>query len=158
MSAASNFVGTWSLESFRATTPEGATAHPLGTSVVGRITYHADGRMSVQLMSKDRPPLSSDDPRTAPADEVVEAFSTYIGYLGTYSVDADAREVTHHIAVASIPNWIGTNQVRGYEFGDRTLQLSTPLMIIGGIEVRSVLVWRRDQTGVGARGGSTPAG
>lgn len=144
MSATSEFVGTWSLESFRATTPRGEAAYPFGEALVGRITYHADGRMSVQLASGNRAALSSEDPRVAPADEIVEAFATYLGYLGTYTVDTEAREVTHHLEIASMPNWVGTDQVRRYEFGDRTLQLSTPPLMIGGVVVTSVLVWRRD--------------
>lgn len=140
----SRFVGTWSLESFHATTPTGDTVHPLGESVVGRITYHADGRMSVQVMSKERPGFSANDPWKAPPDEITEAFRTYIGYLGTYTVDPEANEVTHELEVASIPNWIGSKQVRRYKFGDGTLRLSTPPILIDGIPIESVLLWRRD--------------
>ncbi len=144
MADAHSFVGTWSLESFHATGPNGDAAHPFGESVTGRITYHADGRMSVQLMADDRAGFSGEDPRHATPDEIVDAFASYLGYYGTFSVDEEAGQVTHHLEGASIPNWTGTDQLRMYEFGDGTLRLSTPTILIDGIRVVSVLLWRRD--------------
>lgn len=144
MSRPSDFVGTWSLESFHAKAPNGEMVHPFGESVVGRITYSEDGRMSVQVMSEDRARLSTDDFTRAPAAEITQAFTTYVGYCGTYSIDSEAGEVTHHLEVASIPNWVGTDQLRIFEFGEDTLRLSTPPILIDGIAVESVLLWRRD--------------
>lgn len=144
MSDASDFVGTWSLESFRATGPDGRVVHPMGENPVGRITYHDDGRMSVQVMSAGREPLSTEAWRMAPPEEVVDAFGTFIAYFGTYSIDEEAGEVTHHLEAASIPNWVGTDQVRRYEFWNGTLTLSTPPMMMDGVAVESTLVWRRD--------------
>ncbi len=144
MSRTSDFMGTWSLESFHAKASNGEMVHPFGESVVGRITYHDNGRMSVQVMSEDRAGFSTDDFRRAPAEEIIQAFTTYLGYYGTYSIDSEAGEVTHHIEVASIPNWVGTDQLRLFEFGEDTLRLSTPPILIDGIAVESVLLWRRD--------------
>lgn len=73
------------------------------------VTYSADGRMSAHLM---RPP---DDPAEAPAQ--------YLGYWGTFTVDASARTITHHVIKSDQRNWIGSDQVRGFEFvgGDRLI-------------------------------------
>ncbi len=144
MNSPSDFVGTWSLESFHATVPNGEAVHPLGESVVGRITYHADGRMSVQIMSRGRAPFSTEDPMRAPIEEIAQAFATYIGYYGTFTVDWEAGEVTHHLEAASIPNWVGTDQIRKFEFGEGSLRLSTPPILMDGVAAESVLLWRRD--------------
>lgn len=144
MTSPSDFVGTWGLESFDATAPNGEALHLFGKCVVGRITYHADGRMSVQIMSKDRAPFSNEDPRRAPVEEIAHAFATYLGYYGTYTVDLDAGEVIHHIEAASIPNWVGTDQLRRFEFGEGTLRLSTPPILMDGVAAESVLLWHRD--------------
>ncbi len=66
------------------------------------------------------------------------------GPVGTFSVDAEAGDVTHHLEVASIPNWVGTDHLRMFEFGDGTLRLSTPPIMIDGVAAVSVLLWRRD--------------
>ncbi len=52
--------------------------------------------------------------------------------------------MTHHLEVASIPNWVGTDHLRMFEFGDGTLRLSTPPIMIDGVAAVSVLLWRRD--------------
>jgi Lipocalin-like domain len=143
MTRASDFAGTWRLEWFRATSPNGDTIYPYGESALGRITYDDRGHMSVQIMSRDRQPFSTDDVRGAPPEEIVQAFRTYIAYYGTYSVDLEACEVTHHLEVASVPNWVGSDQVRRFEFAEDTLQLSTPPIMIDGVAAQSVLLWRR---------------
>lgn len=141
---ATRFVGTWSLQSFHATTPDGSVVYPFGEAAVGRITYDPFGRMSVQLMEGERPALSVADPRGAPDHEVVSAFGSYIGYLGRYIVDEKAGEIVHHLEVASIPNWVGSDQLRRFEFDGDSLTLSTPPIVIDGVPVESVLVWQKD--------------
>lgn len=143
MTIESSFLGSWSLESFVATGPDGRLVHPFGEGALGRIQYDAEGRMAVQIMSRGRAPLSVEDPRKAPEAELAAAFGSFLSYLGTYSVLEESSEMLHHIEVASIPNWPGTTQRRRFEFDDGTLILSTPPIVLGGVPIESVLRWVR---------------
>jgi len=105
------FIGAWDLVDWRTTDAAGTVRFPYGEAAQGQVTYSADGRMSAHLM---RPP---DDPADAP--------SQYLSYWGTFSVDDGARTVTHHVIGSDQRSWIGSDQVRGYEFqGDDRLVLS----------------------------------
>ena len=105
------FLGAWDLVDWRTTDAAGNVRFPYGEEAQGQVTYSADGRMSAHLM---RPP---EDPADAPPQ--------YLAYWGTFSVDPSARTVTHHVIGSDQRNWIGSDQVRGYEFqGDDRLVLS----------------------------------
>lgn len=142
-SDASALVGTWRLQSFHATTPDGRTVHPLGKNVQGRLIYDGEGRMAVQLMNPDRPAFRVDDPFVASDGEVRAAFNGYAAYYGLYSVQPDERTVTHHIEAALIPNWVGSDQVRNFELSGARLTLRTPAITIDGVETAVTLVWER---------------
>jgi hypothetical protein len=122
------FVGTWDLVSYEVRTPSGETRYPYGNDPLGRISYDAEGRMSAQLMRRDRPspPAGSSSP------------GGYSGYYGTYTVDEKAGTVIHQVQGAWTPAWIGTKQVRYYKFESNRLTLEGDLT--GG---RAKLVWER---------------
>lgn len=96
------FLGSWELVEWVATNQRGETTHPFGEDAQGQITYTADGRMSAHLM---RPP---EDPADAPPQ--------HLAYWGTFSLQAGAGTVTHHVIGADRPNWIGSDQVRQFRF------------------------------------------
>jgi len=96
------FLGAWDLVDWRTTDDAGNVRFPYGEDAQGQVTYSADGRMSAHLM---RPP---EDPADAP--------SQYLAYWGRFSVDPSARTVTHHVIGSDQRNWIGSDQVRGFEF------------------------------------------
>lgn len=96
------FLGSWELVEWVATNQWGETAYPYGENARGQITYTADGRMSAHLM---RPP---EDPADAPPQ--------YLSYWGTFSLQAAAGTVTHHVIGADMPNWLGSDQVRQFRF------------------------------------------
>lgn len=63
--------------------------------------------------------------------EVLAAFKRYINgvsnfmaYAGTYTLDAST--VTHHLDLALIPDWEGTDLVRSAKVEGDTLTLKTP--------------------------------
>ena len=138
------FAGTWSLASWKATTDGGETRHPFGADAVGRITYDQAGRMSVQLMNPQRSRLSSDDPEKWTTEELEPAFRGYFAYFGSFTVQAAEKTVTHHLEAASVPNWVGTKQIRGFRFSDdgKTLVL-TARIVEGGVTVVHELEWKR---------------
>ena len=99
--------------------------------------------MAVQIMRRDRDNFSTPDPLNVSADEARAAFVGFIGYYGSFTVDSAAGTVTHTLEVASIPNWVGSEQVRFFEFDGDRLTLSTAPMVLGGVEVTNVLEWQR---------------
>jgi len=139
----SAFIGTWRLLSIHTETSDSETVNPLGRTSEGRLNYDKDGTMAVQLMNIDRPLFKSDDPFSASDEELRAAFHGYVAYYGSYSFDPSEGVVTHHISGASIPNWIGSEQKRYYEFSENQLMLKTPPITLHGINSVRTLVWER---------------
>jgi hypothetical protein len=78
--------------------------------------------MSAQVAS-GLDPLANADPREATPEEADRAWRSYVGYWGTFTVDAEAGVVIHAVDGAWFPNWIGQRQVRQYSFSGNTLTL-----------------------------------
>lgn len=121
-----SFIGCWRLISYQRRGEDGTVEYPFGERAVGRITYDEAGHVGAQLMQPGRP-------AGAPSAE------GYIAYFGRYEVDEEARTVTHHVAAALRPDWVGTKLVRAYEFsGDRLILTARS----GGWT--STITWERD--------------
>ena len=149
-STGQDLTGTWRLVSYRLITAEGDTTYPFGETPEGQIIYtgagDGTGEMSAHIMYPGAEPgdLSGLD-----ATEIFARVSrTYIAYYGTYTVDAVAGTVTHHVRGSLRPTWVGTDQVRDFELlgGDRlSLTASTPrgtnfsVNFVGS----NVLIWER---------------
>ena len=140
---ASEFVGSWRLISYSAVTSGGETTYPMSHNPQGRITYEAGGRMAVQLGDPSRVPFAASNSRAASNAEVRAAFDSYLAYFGTYTVDADQGFVVHHLELASIPNWTGSDQVRYFDLQGGRLALKTPAMLLDGAERVATLVWEK---------------
>ena len=143
MSAKQSFVGVWDLVSFETHLSDGRVIAPLGEDAAGRVIYDADGRMSVQIMRRDRPVFASGDILNGESEEVRAAFEGDIAYSGTYEVQEDDARVLHRVEASLFPNWIGGEQVRHFEFPGGRLKLTTPPLVYAGGETTSVLVWER---------------
>ena len=55
------FIGAWRLVAFEEEGPDGELIHPYGKDATGLLIYDPSGRMSVQIMRRDREPLSTPD-------------------------------------------------------------------------------------------------
>jgi len=135
-------VGSWKLISFHSKDSSGQTAYSFGKDAQGRLIYEPDGRMAVQLMNPNRPRFTSDDRTVTSEAEVRAAFDGYTAYYGTYSVNPDEQTIVHHIEAALLPNWVGTDQRRQFEFDGKYLTLKGPLLL-GGVQGVVSLVWER---------------
>jgi hypothetical protein len=135
-------LGSWRVAKWEWEDREGAVTSPLGDDPVGQLVYDASGRVSAQLMRRHQPLFCDDDWRHATDEEKARAWSGYFGYFGTYTVDEQARTVTHHIEGSWFPNLVGTRQVRRYSFdGDRlSLEAETPWGHV-------TIVWERIESG-----------
>lgn len=136
-----DLIGTWRLVSAVATTSTGTrNSHPYGDNPTGVLTYTADGRVVAMIAYDGRSALSGDRV-SAPAAERAEAFATFFAYSGTF--DTNGTTVTHHVQIASVPNWVGTDLVRVVALlGDR-LTLTTPPISVGDQIQVTKLVWDR---------------
>ena len=123
--AKEQFLGTWKLVLY-----EVGASHPLGRDAVGLLSYHANGRMSMQVMRSDRPKFRvtglgdiQGGFEVGSAEEVMSAYRGYIAYFGTYEVNEEGRFVTHHIEASLFPNWVGKDQVEFFELSEDRLTL-----------------------------------
>jgi hypothetical protein len=136
-----DFVGSWQLIDYGTRLADGTRIEPLGGDPYGLGTYTVDGWMSAHLMRRDRASLGGARPAL---DQLGPGLLTataagYIGYAGRYTVDPTTNRVIHHVETAFIPDWVGTDMIREYEFADGILTLRPPAL--GG--AASVLRWRR---------------
>ena len=119
----SPLVGVWRLVSWELTDSVGNVSYPFGQHPEGQIIYTKTGYMSAQLMRTDRrlDALAGEDQD----DLVGEVARIFVSYYGTYTVDASAGTVTHHVQGSLRPTRLGLDQVRGFVFsGDDRVMLT----------------------------------
>ncbi len=127
MADASSFVGTWRLLSWQAREPDGTIRHVYGRNPVGYLIYTADGYVSAEIMDPDRRqsdphfPLEPADAQTLAEGDRALAYSTYVSYCGTYTVEEGT--VVHHVKAGLVPSWTGSDQRRRFRFEDGHLIL-----------------------------------
>ena len=120
MAESNPFVGTWKLISWEVRQPDGTVRHLFGKDVVGYLIYTADGYMAAEIMDPDRQqsdpnfPLEIAAAQTLSDSDRARAYSTYVSYCGTYTVEGNT--VTHHVKVGLIPGWTGSEQPRPFKF------------------------------------------
>ena len=135
-------VGTWRLVSAFAVNTDGRrTEAPYGANPTGLITYTGDGRMSSVISYGGRRPLTGGDRVSAPESERAEAFATSFGYAGRYSVSGS--QVTHHVEVSTVQNWVDTDLVRTVALDANRLTLRTTPMSVGGTTRTTQLIFER---------------
>lgn len=139
-----SIVGTWKLLSCETRTTDGRVFQPLGPDPTGYIVYTENGFMSVAIMKADRPKFRAGDIAGGTAEEKIAAANSYISYCGSYRLED--HKVVHHVDVSFFPNWVGIDQVRFVELEGDRLTLSTPQMVVYGIEQIGYLIWERVDT------------
>ena len=146
--ARKKFVGVWKLVSCEyRNKATGEISHPFGSAPVGRITYDEAGRMSAQLMNPGRPAAGGPNTRgmaavirAASAEDIREMLTGFIAYFGTFDVEESSQTGSHHVQCCLIPNWVGTDLRRSYEF-----TASGRLILIASLEQSNTrLVWERE--------------
>jgi len=136
-------VGTWRLVSYDTQTPDGKKTFPLGEDVAGMAIYLPNGCVSIQFMKRERQLFKSGDAWRGTLEEERAAFEGFFGYAGRYTIDAARSIVTHHLEIASAPNYVGTDLVRTFSMSGNRLTLRTPQRQLAGQTSSSTLVWER---------------
>lgn len=130
---ARKFIGSWRLV---ATTSDGKIRPERGEKPTGIITYHENGWMAAQIQP-DRPSIGMVG-ETPSGEEAKAALFGYTAYFGTYTVDAQAKIVTHHRKGSVSPGWEKNADIqRAYVFDgpDRVI-----LYPVGN---KNELIWER---------------
>jgi hypothetical protein len=88
--------------------------------------------MMAIISGDGRKPLSIADRVAAPAEERAQAYSTFMAYAGRYTFTCD--KVVHHVEVASLQNWVNTDQTRLLIVeGNGMIVRNTPMLRAGVI-------------------------
>jgi len=134
--------GIWNLISLYAENDKGERDYYFGEDAIGRLTYTPQGYMSAFLMRPERTPLSGGFAEGTP-DEIMAAFKEFHGYSGTFSVDLEAGVVTHHVDLALLPNYVGSDQVRYISIEDGILSIYTPPRLMRGEQWVFYINWEK---------------
>lgn len=152
LSSRDRLIGAWVLKSYHVDDAKtGSRQYPLGQDAKGLILYTPDGHMSATL-SKSKPTLFDESatmadvmkPGYPETVKMLQRWTDYISYAGTFDVDVNAGQVLHHVHVSMFPNNAGHDQVRAFRFGKEdgtgidTLQLSATFP-----PQTHVLMWKR---------------
>lgn len=136
-------IGTWLLRSHQVEDQRtGERTEPFGSAPSGVLIILAGGRMSA-LITPGRPAGSTGEAAGA---------APLVAYSGHYRVPSPGTFVTT-VDVASIAQWVGTEQERSYTVAGDRLELSTAPARIpatdGNAESRvGRMVWVRETTAV----------
>ena len=116
-------LGTWKLVSYiREELPSGTKSDVMGAHPSGYINYGRDGRMIVIIVGSGRnKPVGT----VATPDEAEALIKSMLAYAGTYTIDREAKTVTHHIDISWDQSRTGTDQVRSYKLEGNHITLTT---------------------------------
>ena len=82
--------------------------------------YQRDGYMCAVLVNPDRQKLAN-APHATVEEKVAAADGTFF-YCGHYEIDLMQKQIVHIPEVASNPGYVGSREIRPYEFeGDRLI-------------------------------------
>jgi hypothetical protein len=130
---AKKFIGSWRLI---AITDDGKTTAWRGTNPTGMITYHESGWMAAQIQP-DRPLVQMAGAEPA-AEEALQALYGYTAYFGTFTVDDNAKIITHHRTGSVSPGWDKRPSFqRAYVFAGENRVLLHP------VDNKNELIWER---------------
>lgn len=137
---ANPLLGTWELVRWYNEAEDGTVTEPFGPDPVGFISYSADGFIFAHLARRDRRAFAVNDMASGTSGEYRTAMRSHVSYAGRYEIDGD--HVIHHVALASFPNWSGTNQKRRIQFEDGKVRLSAAFDYDGKTIVAHA-IWQR---------------
>lgn len=118
---------------FEERSPDGELTYPYGRHPVGLLVYDETGHMSVQIMRRDRPDLSTTNWQEISPEEIKAAAEGFTAFFGTYEVDESESVIIHRVEGHLLPNSVGKDLKRAFEF-------SGDLLILKPTENRQV-VW-----------------
>ena len=134
---------TWRLLDCYGKWTDGRITYPYGEHAEGQLMYNDHGYFSGQIAGSGRPVFESGNLLKGTPEEIKKAFEGYIAYYGTYEVDENNSQITHHVENGLFPNWVGNNQTRTYEFEGKNLRLNTQPIKGAKADLTVTLLWER---------------
>ena len=132
---------TWRLLDCYGKWTDGRITYPYGEHAEGQLMYNDHGSFSGQIAGSGRPVFESGNLLKGTPEEIKKAFEGYIAYYGTYEVDENNSQITHHVENGLFPNWVGNNQTRTYEFEGKNLRLNTQPIKGAKADLTVTLLW-----------------
>lgn len=117
------FIGAWRLIGFEEDGPGGEVVYPYGKDAAGLLVYDPSGRMSVQIMRRDRSALSSVEWQSIPAEEIKKTLEGFTAFFGSYEVDDAHNTVLHRVEGHVLPDSVGKVLRREFAFSGDILTL-----------------------------------
>ena len=142
-----DLIGTWRLISVETIRPNGEVIYPFyGKHPEGLLIYDPSGWMSVQIVSDPKPAVPTTSSRegflAANPDDKITAVNGYYAYYGTWTLDASAHTVTHHIQQSLYPGENGSEGTRQMQLEGNHLTLLAKTHEMNEDHQRK-LVWER---------------
>ena len=148
--AVEQLVGGWSLMSRVTNTVDGKALSDPGLSATPRgvLIYDRFGHVAAQLSRPGRTvEMLGEECREAEkvkgTNDTAQTILGYDAYFGTYTVDAAAGVVTHHLESALFPGDIGKDIKRQFAISGDTLTIEFHTTLPDGTPVVRTLVWKR---------------
>jgi hypothetical protein len=148
--AIDQLVGGWSLVSRVTSSSDGRVVADPGLSAApsGVLIYDAAGHVAAQLSRPGRTvAMLAEECRDAVqvkgTADTAQTVLGYDAYFGTYTVDAKAGVVTHHLESALFPGDIGKDIKRRFSVSADTLTIRFDTSLRDGTPVTRTLVWSR---------------
>ena len=149
-SISDQLVGSWHLVSRVTTTADGKVLVDPGLSETpnGVLIYDRAGHVAAQLSRPGRTVQAlAEECRAAEkvkgTNDTAQTILGYDAYFGTFTVDAKAGVVTHHLESALFPGDIGKDIKRNFSVSGDTLTIKFHTTIADGTPVIRTLVWAR---------------
>jgi hypothetical protein len=146
----SQLAGGWRLVSRVTTGSDGKVLIDPGLSVTpsGVLIYDRFGHVAAQLSRPGRTmEMLGEECRAAEkvkgTTDTAQTILGYDAYFGTYTIDAEAGVVTHHLESALFPGDIGKDIKRDFSISGDTLTIRFHTTAPDGTPVVRTLVWAR---------------
>jgi hypothetical protein len=136
-----SLVGTYRLIAAEHVDADGARGEPFGPEPVGYMTYTDEGYMFVLMSRADRALFAAGDILGGTVEERAAAFGDASAFVGRYRTAGNV--ITYELVAATYPNWVGTTQVRTFEFDGERLVLTTPMLLMDGVERSATVTLER---------------
>jgi lipocalin-like protein len=136
-----SLVGTFRLIAVEHVDGHGEVGEPFGPEPVGYMTYTAEGYMFVVMSRADRALFAAGDILGGTIEERAAAFGGASAFVGRYRTEGNV--VTYDLVAATYPNWVGTTQVRTFEFDVDRLVLTTPMLLMDGVQRSATVTLQR---------------
>jgi hypothetical protein len=120
-------IGTWRLVEFADLGKDGKWQYRFGETPRGYFVYDATGHVHIQIMKV--PPLAPfpeanvAEGKPPSAEHGLAAYTAYVAYFGTYTVDEKKHVVTHHVEGSLAPEFTGTDQPRPFKLEGEHLEI-----------------------------------